>query len=59
MKKEGQVKEGEYVGNRGRDLLIFGVSTVAMIGFLIFKPEWVWVVWPFQLTALAGFLGRL
>lgn len=52
-------KDGEYTGNIGRDWLIFGVSTVAMIGFLLLKPEWVWVVWPFQLTALAGALGRL
>ncbi|MBN8682705.1 MAG: hypothetical protein J0L99_08625 [Chitinophagales bacterium] len=52
-------KNEEYVPNRGRDWLIFLVSTVAMVGFLILKPEWVWVVWPFQLTALAGALGRL
>ena len=52
-------KNEEYVQNRGRDWLIFLVSTVAMLAFLWFKPEWVWVVWPFQLTALAGALGRI
>lgn len=52
-------KNEEYVNNRGRDWLIFFVSTVAMIAFLLFKPEWVWVVWPFQFTALAGALNRL
>ncbi|MCC7246770.1 MAG: hypothetical protein IT269_13885 [Saprospiraceae bacterium] len=49
----------EYVENRGRDLMIFAVSTVVMIGILFWKPEWVWVTWPFQFTALAGWLGRL
>jgi hypothetical protein len=52
-------KNEEYQENRGRDRLIFLVSTVAMVGFLILKPEWVWVVWPFQFTAAAGMLGRL
>jgi hypothetical protein len=49
----------EYVMNKGRDTMIFLVSTVAMIGILVWKPEWVWVVWPFQFTALAGMLNRL
>ena len=49
----------EYQENRSRDRIIFFVSTVAMVGFLIMKPEWVWVVWPFQLTAAAGMFGRL
>ena len=49
----------EYVGNRGRDWMIFMVSSVVMVGLLWLKPEWVWVAWPFQFTALAGALGRL
>jgi hypothetical protein len=49
----------EYAENRGRDWMIFGVSTVAMVAILFWKPEWVWTVWPFQFTALAGALGRL
>ncbi|MEY3243080.1 MAG: hypothetical protein RIR11_4519 [Bacteroidota bacterium] len=49
----------EYTPNKGRDWMIFGVSTVIMFGLLWFKPEWIWVIWPFQLTALAGAMGRL
>jgi hypothetical protein len=49
----------EYSENRSRDWMVFFVSTIAMIALLIFKPEWVWVAWPFQFTALAGALGRL
>jgi hypothetical protein len=49
----------EYTENKGRDWLIFLVSSVAMVAILWLKPEWVWVVWPFQFTALAGALGRL
>jgi hypothetical protein len=49
----------EYTQNKGRDGLIFIVSTVAMFAILWLKPEWVWVVWPFQFTALAGWFGRL
>jgi len=49
----------EYTESRSRDWLIFGVSTVFMLALLIFKPEWIWVAFPFQFTALAGALGRL
>lgn len=49
----------EYAPKKGRDWTMFIVSTIAMFGFLWFLPEWVWVVWPFQLTALAGAMGRL
>ncbi len=52
-------KKEEYTDNPGRDWLIFGVSTVAMIALLFIAPEWVWVTWPFLFTALAGALGRL
>jgi hypothetical protein len=52
-------KNEEYVENRSRDWLMFGISTIAMFGFLFFLPEWIWVIWPFQLTGLAGALGRL
>lgn len=52
-------KNEEYVPNTGRDWLIFLVCTVIMIALLIFKPEWIWTIWPFQFTALAGALGRL
>jgi hypothetical protein len=49
----------EYTQNKSRDWMIFIVSSVAMVAILWFKPEWVWVTWPFQFTALAGALGRL
>lgn len=52
-------KKEEYTNNSGRDWLIFGVSTIAMIALLAIAPEWVWVTWPFQFTSLAGALGRL
>ncbi len=53
-----KIKE-EYQENRSRDRIIFIVSTVVMVGFLIVLPQWVWVVWPFLLTAAAGMFGRL
>jgi hypothetical protein len=49
----------EYTPNKTRDWAIFGISTIVMIGILLWKPEWVWVTWPFQFTALAGAMGRL
>ena len=49
----------EYTENKGRDWLLFLVSTVGMVALLIFLPEWVWVAFPFQFTALAGAMGRL
>ena len=52
-------KNEEYAETRGRDWLIFIVSLVASLGFLWFKPEWVWVTFPFFFTSLAGALGRL
>ncbi len=52
-------KNEEYTENRTRDWLIFIVSSVIMVGFLIWMPEWVWVTWPFVFTGLAGALGRL
>jgi hypothetical protein len=51
--------KGEYKANKSRDWLVFGISSVAVLVILMVKPEWVWVAWPFQLTALAGALGRL
>lgn len=52
-------KNEEYVENRGRDALVFVVSLVGLLALLIFKPEWIWVSFPFVFTALAGALGRL
>jgi len=52
-------KNEEYVENRSRDWMIFIISSVAMVAMLLWKPEWVWTVWPFQFTALAGAMGRL
>jgi hypothetical protein len=49
----------EYTENRSRDWIMFLVSTVAMFALLFLKPEWIWVAWPFQFTAIAGALGRL
>jgi hypothetical protein len=49
----------EFVPNKRRDWIIFWISTAIMVGFLFLKPEWVWVIWPFQFTALAGALGRM
>jgi len=52
-------KNEEYRENRGRDTLVFVVSLIGMIALLVFKPEWVWVSFPFVFTALAGAMGRL
>jgi hypothetical protein len=52
-------KNEEYTENRGRDWMIFLASSVLMVALLVIAPEWVWVAWPFQFTALAGALGRL
>ncbi len=52
-------KNEEYTQNRGRDWLIFAISSVFMLGLLWLKPEWVWVAFPFQFTALAGAMGRM
>ena len=49
----------EYTGNRGRDTLLFLVSLVGALALLYFKPEWVWVSFPFVFTSLAGLMGRL
>jgi hypothetical protein len=49
----------EYTPNISRDWMVFIASSVFMVAILWFKPEWVWVAWPFQFTALAGALGRL
>jgi flagellar biosynthesis protein FlhB len=58
-KNRNMKKNEEYVKNPGRDWLMFIVSTIGMIALLIWLPEWIWVAWPFQFTALAGALGRL
>jgi hypothetical protein len=52
-------KQGEYTENKGRDWVVFGLSVVGTIAFLIFKPEWVWVMFPSLFTSLAGAMGRL
>ncbi|MFZ4474605.1 MAG: hypothetical protein ACOYPR_05385 [Saprospiraceae bacterium] len=52
-------KNEEYVDNRKRDWILFGISTVIMLGLLVFKAEWIWVIWPLQFTAFAGAMGRL
>jgi hypothetical protein len=49
----------EYTENRSRDWMVFIASTVGMLALLWFAPEWVWVAFPFQFTALAGAMGRL
>ncbi len=49
----------EFTMNRSRDWMIFIASSVVMVALLWYAPEWVWVAWPFQFTALAGALGRL
>jgi len=36
----------------GKYWLYFLVSTLIMIGFLVFLPEWFWVALPFSLTSL-------
>jgi len=52
-------KNEEYVKNPNRDWIMFIISTIGMIALLIWLPEWIWVAWPFQFTALAGAMGRL
>ncbi len=37
--------------NTGAAKLYFLISLVAIIAFLMFKPEWFWVVLPFLLTS--------
>jgi hypothetical protein len=32
--------------------MVFLISTLACVGFLIFLPEWFWVTLPFVLTSL-------
>ena len=49
----------EYVQKKGRDWLWFFVFTAIMVGILFWKPEWVWVTWPFQFTFLTGAMGRM
>ena len=52
-------KNEEYAGNRSRDWMLFLVSLAGLVALLIWKPEWVWVSFPFVFTSLAGALGRL
>lgn len=49
----------EYVESRRRDWIVFLLSLVATVAFLIFSPEWVWVAFPSLFTSIAGALGRL
>jgi hypothetical protein len=56
---EKQKQSEEFVPNKGRDWMIFWATTAIMVALLIWKPEWVWVIWPFQFTALAGAMDRL
>ncbi len=59
LKLESAMKNEEYVENKTRDWLMFGAALVATVAFLWFKPEWVWVTFPFLFTGLAGAMGRL
>lgn len=52
-------KNEEYSGSRSRDWMMFFGSLIGLAALLFFKPEWVWVSFPFVFTALAGALGRL
>jgi hypothetical protein len=52
-------KNEEYTENRSRDMIMFVVSLVGLLALLFFKPEWIWVSFPFVFTSLAGTLGRL
>ncbi len=52
-------KNEEYAENRGRDMLMLLGGVVGLVALLLFRPEWVWVSFPFVFTALAGTLGRL
>lgn len=53
------MKNEEYAENRGRDTIAFLVSLLGCVALLIWKPEWVWVSFPFLFTSLAGAFGRL
>lgn len=52
-------KNEEYQQNTARDWMMFGASAIFLVALLYFKPEWVWVAFPFVFTSLAGALGRL
>ena len=52
-------KNEEYVQNKGRDTILTLASVVFLVALLIWKPEWVWVSFPFLFTGMAGMLGRL
>jgi hypothetical protein len=59
IKTHRMKKNEEYQQNKSRDWMVFIGGTVLMVALLIWKPEWVWVAFPFQFTGLAGALGRL
>jgi hypothetical protein len=39
--------------------MLFLLSTAAVIALLLFKPEWFWVMLPFQLTYLVEYLEMM
>ena len=52
-------KNEEYQANVSRDWMVFIISTLFMIGLYFVATEWIWVAFPFVLTALAGAMKRL
>ena len=45
--------------SNSKNWMLFIVSTLVMIGFLVFKPEWVWVASPFSLTYFSEAMNYL
>ncbi len=43
--------------SRGKYWMFFLLSLIALIAFLLFKPEWFWVCLPFVFTYLVLALG--
>jgi hypothetical protein len=45
--------------SRGIYWLLFFVSLIAFVAFLIFQPEWFWVTLPFVATSLASAMDAI
>ncbi len=50
---------GQANESRLMDWIIFGLSTLATTGLLLYAPAWFWVPLPFMLTYLTKALNAL